>query len=197
MNTATATAGPPAIGGGGPARPLVYGIDASLTATGIASSTGWCDSIGATGITNLPLKARDAALHQLAHSITALIGPDADLVLIEAPAYSRSRGGAHERAGLWWQIVHRLHTWDVPVVEVLPNLRCMYATGKHNASKTAVMEAVTRRWPDWQTEGDDNQADAVVLVGMGLDHLGSPLCSMPAKNRTALDKIAWPEAVAG
>ncbi|NUW45584.1 hypothetical protein [Nonomuraea rhodomycinica] len=166
-----------------------------MTGTGIASSSGWCDTTGETGITSMPLHEREPAITRLADRITDFIGPDVNLVVIEAPAYSRHGGGAHERAGLWWRIVHRLHGWEIPVVEVLPNLRSIYATGKHNARKTEVVDAVARRWPSWQTRGDDNAADAVVLMALGLHHLGAPLCDMPAKNRTALDRVAWPEAV--
>ncbi|MFC4122081.1 hypothetical protein [Nonomuraea zeae] len=173
--------------------PRVFGLDLSLTGSGIASSSGWCDVIGRDGITTLPLADRDAAIYQLAHAITAAVTPTADLVLIEAPAYSRSNGGAHERAGLWWRVVHRLLCWQVPVVEVLPNLRGIYATGKSQPKKTEVVDAVARRWPVWKTDGDDNAADAVVLMAMGLDHLGLPLTGMPVKHRAALDRVAWPE----
>jgi crossover junction endodeoxyribonuclease RuvC len=176
--------------------PRVYGIDTSLTATGIASSLGWCDTIGASGITNLPLHDRDRTLCELADRITHTISLAADLVVIEAPAYSRSGGGAHERAALWWRVVHRLHNRDIPVVEVLPTVRALYATGRANSGKTQVVEAVTRRWPAWQTLGDDNAADAVTLMALGLDHLGAALCDMPAKNRTALNRVTWPQAVA-
>jgi crossover junction endodeoxyribonuclease RuvC len=173
--------------------PRVYGLDLSLTATGIASSLGWCDAIGRDGVTTLPLTQRDEAIYELAQRITSTINPAADLVVIEAPAYSRSSGGAHERAGLWWRVVHRLHSCQIPVVEVPPNLRSIYATGKSQAKKTEVVDAVARRWPTWQTGGDDNRADAVTLMALGLDHLGAPLCPMPAKNRTALERVAWPE----
>jgi Holliday junction resolvasome RuvABC endonuclease subunit len=194
MDVATTTVGAPTIGGGAPAdRPRVYGLDISLTATGIASSLGWCDAIGEDGITTLPLRHRDSAIHELADRIITTISPYVDLVVIEAPAFSRRGGGAHERAGLWWRIVHYLHSRGVPVAEVLPNLRSIYATGKGQAAKTQVVEAVTRRWPAWQTAGDDNAADAVTLMALGMDHLGAALCPMPAKNRTALDKVAWPE----
>ncbi|UBU10003.1 hypothetical protein [Nonomuraea gerenzanensis] len=175
--------------------PRVYGLDLSLTGAGIASSAGWSDSIGRVGVTSMPLAERDLAIYQLAHEITELIGATADLVLIEAPAYSRSNGGAHERAGLWWRVVHRLHGWQIPVAEVLPHLRAVYATGKHTAKKTEVVDAVARRWPKWETGGDDNRADAVVLMAMGLDHLGHPLTAMPVKHRAALERVAWPEMV--
>ncbi|SFK91906.1 crossover junction endodeoxyribonuclease RuvC [Streptosporangium canum] len=194
--TALTSAGPDLPPGPAGTTPRVYGLDLSLTGTGIASSSGWCDVIGAGGITTLPLAERDAAIQHLTNGIVDFIGPDAHLVVIEAPAYSRRGGGAHERAGLWWRVVHRLLAWEVPVVEVLPNLRSAYATGKARAAKTEVVDAVARRWPTWQTAGNDNAADAVALMAMGLDHLGAPLCPMPVKHRDALAKVAWPEAVA-
>lgn len=191
--TAPTTAAP-TTGAAAPA-PRVVGLDISLTGTGIACSAGWCDAIGTNGITTLPLARRDAALDQLAYDIVQHIGPQTQLVVIEAPAYSRSGGGAHERSSLWWRVVHRLLRWDIPVVEVNPKHRSTYATGRGNAPKTAVVDAVARRWPRWETGGDDNAADAVVLMAMGLDAAGHPLAVVPAKQRAALDKITWPETV--
>lgn len=172
--------------------PRVVGLDISLTGTGIACSAGWCNAIGIGGITSLPLARRDAALDQLSYDITQHIGPTTDLVIVEMPAYSRSGGGAHERSGLWWRVVHRLLRWDIPVVEINPGHRSTYATGKGNARKTEVVDAVARRWPAWQTHGDDNAADAVVLMAMGLDAAGHPLAPVPAKHRAVLDKVTWP-----
>ncbi|MDF5755795.1 hypothetical protein [Spongiactinospora sp. TRM90649] len=177
-------------------NPRVIGLDLSLTGSGIASSRGWCEVVGRADITTLPLAQRDAALVALAREITHLIGGVSDLIVIEAPAYSRSGGGAHERAGLWWRVVHILLGEGHTLVEVLPNLRSTYATGRHNAPKTHVVDAVARRWPTWQTGGDENAADAVVLMAMGLDHLGHPAAIVPARHHAALERVAWPEAVA-
>lgn len=118
-----------------------------------------------------------------------------DLAVIEAPAYSRTGGGSHERSGLWWRVVRRLLAQGVPVVEVAPTQRCRYATGKGSATKGAVVDAVARRWPQYQTGGNDNACDAVVLAAMGADHLGHPTAIVPATHRTALDRMTWPEEV--
>ena len=78
----------------------------------------------------------------------------------------------------------------------------MYATGKGNASKDAVLAAAIRRYPDVEFDGND-AADALILAAMGADHLGFPLVSktpsgrksratLPARNREALGKIDWP-----
>lgn len=189
--TAPTTAAPTT---GAATPPRVIGLDISLTGTGIACSAGWCEAIGLTGVTTKPLNQRDAIITNLAHDIAQYVGPTAGLVVIEMPAYSRSGGGSHERSGLWWRVVHHLLAWDIPVIEVNPSYRSTYATGKGNAKKTEVVDAVARRWPDWQTHGDDNAADAVVLMAMGLDALGHPIATIPDKNRAALAKVAWPTA---
>ncbi|MUL39602.1 hypothetical protein FZ103_00135 [Streptomonospora sp. PA3] len=171
--------------------PRVIGLDVSLTGTGIASSLGWCETVGQAGLTGLPLAQRDLAIVHLARIILETTGAP-DLAVIEAPAYSRSGGGSHERSGLWWRIVRHLLAQGVPVAEVTPNQRCLYATGKGSATKGAVVDAVARRWPQYATGGNDNACDAVVLAAMGADRLGHPTARVPVAHHAALDKVVWP-----
>jgi crossover junction endodeoxyribonuclease RuvC len=184
--------------GGKVTSPLVVGVDPSLTGTGIASSNGWVEVIGYKkarakdpGITQLPHAERRDALRELVQAITDTIGHPA-LAVIELPAPSRSGGGAHERGWLWWQVYNYLAALEIPIALMTPNQRALYATGKGTAGKGAVIEAVTRRFPDWITEGDDNAADAVVLMAAGRDWLGHPITDLPKTNRAALDKAVWP-----
>lgn len=173
------------------AAPRVVGLDISLTATGIASSTGWCQVIGRTDVTKLPLRERLHAVDELAAAVLDLVARP-DLVVVEVPAYSRSGGGVLERSALWWRVVRSLATRGIPVAEVYPRTRMRYATGKGQAAKTAIVDAAARRWPAYETGGDDNLADAIVLAAMGCDHLGHPLARVPATHRTALDAVIWP-----
>lgn len=186
-----------------PTKPVVVGLDtalgsASSSGTGIASSAGWCESVGYRNakkpITGLPHRQRATELEQLAGRILLTI-KSPTLVVMELPAPSRSGGGSHERAWLWWELYRRITRADIPVALMAPNQRALYATGKGNAGKTAVVDAVARRWPDWSTGGDDNLADAVALMAAGMDWLGSPLAKMPAVNRAAIDKAQWPTVV--
>lgn len=184
--------------------PVVVGVDpaigsASSTGTGIASSNGWCDSVGypdrkkkGRELTKLPHRERVRELVQLRDRITATIGCP-DLVAMELPAPSRSGGGSHERAWLWWEIYRWAQSSYLPVALLTPNQRALYATGKGNADKKAVVDAQARRWPEWTTGGDDNLADAIVLMAAGRDWLGHPLVVMPKSHRAALDKAIWPE----
>lgn len=187
-----------------PSRPpVVIGLDtaigsASSSGTGIASSNGWCESVGYTDkkrpFTKLPHAERLTALTQLAARIRLTIGAP-DLVVMETPSLASMGGGAHERAWLWWETYRHLVRHDIPVGLMAPSQRMLYATGKGNSGKAVVVDAVARRWPAWTTDGDDNQADAVVLMAAGLDWAGYPAADVPKTHRAALDKATWPEAV--
>lgn len=114
---------------------------------------------------------------------------DADMVIIEAPAYSKGMGMAHERAGLWWMLyaaagaVMQGH----PLV-ILPNLRAKYATGSGNAGKDTVMLEVSRRYPDSPIR-NNNEADATVLAAMGARLAGMEIDQLPKTHLAALKTL--------
>jgi crossover junction endodeoxyribonuclease RuvC len=177
--------------------PSVIGLDISLTGTGIASTYGWTELVGFKGrtsketITGLPYLRRLQELHKLAERIIHLVGRP-DLAVIERPALSRSGGGAHERAWLWWEVYGKLTALGIPVGFLAIQQIKLYATGKSTGTKGPVIDAVARRWPDWATGGDDNRADAVVLMAAGRDRLGEPLTTVPKTHRAAIEKADWP-----
>lgn len=188
----------PAPGATALTQPTVIGIDSSLTATGLASSHGWCQVIGYKrprakdpGITQLPHLQRLDAMEVVLDNVLTHIGTP-DLAVMELPAPSRSGGGAHERGWLWWEIYRNLARNDIPIGLMSVNHRMQYATGKGQATKNLIVDAVARRFPDWPTAGDDNAADAVVLMAAGRDWLGHPITDMPKTHRAALDKATWP-----
>lgn len=170
----------------------VCGLDLSLTASGIASAAGWCELVGEDGITTFDLPDRAAGLVRLGTRIVEF-ARTADLVVLERPAAAKAYGGASERAGLFWLIVVRLRSLDIAVAEVPPSVLKTYATGKGSGPKGAVIDAVARRWPGFDTGGNDNLADAVVLAAMGADQYGCPLAEVPKTHRAALAKVTWPE----
>lgn len=165
--------------------PRVVGVDPSLTATGIATRDG-CSTI-----TTKP-GGWASDLHRLQFIAAAVrtVARDADLVVIEGLAFMSKNGKASDRAGLHWLIRDRLDAAGVRVAVVTPTARAKYATGKGNAGKDAVLIEVVRRLPIHVA--DNNEADAAVLLAMGLDHLGEPLAPMPATHRAALDAVVWP-----
>ncbi|MHA6764783.1 hypothetical protein [Streptacidiphilus sp. PAMC 29251] len=179
--------------------PTVIGLDTSLTATGIASSNGWCETVGYTDkknpLTKLPHRQRLEAMTVLLGQVLLVVGHP-DLVVLEAPSFASLGGGGHERAWLWWELYRTLTGRSIPVGLMAPSLRMLYATGKGSATKNVVVDAVARRWPDWATGGDDNQADAVVLMAAGRDWAGHPITDMPKPNRAAVERAVWPEGLA-
>lgn len=174
----------------------VIGLDLSLTGTGVASSLGWCELVGDAGITTLRHTERIPALDGLRDRIVDLVG-DPELVVVEEVAFSRTGGGAAERAWLWFDVIGRLIRRQVPVAVVITGTLKRYATGvgvrKGANTKGAVIDAVARRWPAFTTGGNDNLCDAVTLCAMGADHLGHPLAPMPKTHRAALETVKWPE----
>lgn len=175
------------------ARLSVVGVDLSLTGTGVATAAG-VRTIGSTGRAGASLRARHARLTNLATEVRRAVNDATDrmaLVVIEAPAFSRTTGHQHDRSGAWWLLVDLLLSDGHLVVEVAPTCRAKYATGKGNAGKAAVVSAVSHRYG--QVFVDDNTADAFVLRAMGCHRYGSPLVPVPKAHAAALDAVAWPD----
>ncbi|MFG3438371.1 hypothetical protein ACGF0J_14100 [Nonomuraea sp. NPDC047897] len=177
-------------------RPHIVGIDFSLTSTGMATGLGWCEKIGRSGVTTLPLRERHRALNELASSIIALTNAEkADLVLVEKLVFNRQdggRGGAGERSYLYYRTTGIIVEAGVPLVEVPQATLKTYALGKGSGSKGEIVDSIARRLPMFVTRGNDDMADAATLAAMGTDYLGHPLADMPKAHRAALDKLTWP-----
>lgn len=181
--------------------PRVLGLDLSLTGTGIAR-------IGAEGVELLTTVRPGKRIgHERIDYILNAIheaqrGALLDLVVIEGPSYgNQGKGrqrGHHERAGLWWLTTHGLWGIRGAYAVVAPMARAKYATGNGGASKAEVLAAVRERYGHLVTAGvrNDNEADALTLAAMGVDHLGGDLPEVPAVNRQALLKADWPSTPA-
>lgn len=162
--------------------PRVVGLDLSITAPGIA----WCDS---SVHTVRPTGDGDARLLSIVDEVArAVDGRSIDLVVIEdLPTHARAAGitGMVHGAVRAWLLRH-----DVPYALVTPATLKKFATGKGNADKSAMAVAAYKRLG--RELADDNGVDSLWLRAAGMDHLGHPLAPMPAAQRAALDKVAWP-----
>lgn len=180
---------------------IVVGLDLSLTCTGIVRLNG--SEVRVDRVLSAPpmeatrqkrpptLGERFLRLSEIAAKACETIGMP-DLVVVEQPAFSQNSGSHHDRSGLWWIVMERLMVYGVDVAEVSPTGLKKFATGKGNASKTAVVDAVARRWPEVETDGDDNVADALVLAKMGVFHLGENKEDLPKAHLASLDAVRWP-----
>lgn len=181
--------------------PLVIGVDPSLTSCGIAGAD-WADA----------LRPKNLDGHQrlawLLGEVTDRV-KEADLVVIEGPAYGQQlQAGHHERAGLWWLITHALHKRGIPYAVCNPHNRTIYATGRANPAqdqprekrariaKGMVHSFVVEELGIWcEGPGRYDAADAAVFAAMGLDWLGYPLIAVPPQQRRALGTVHWPTDV--
>lgn len=174
--------------GAGP-RPLVIGLDLSLTCTGIAGA-GWSDIVRTK-------KRGDDRLHHLVTVVGDFI-KNADMVVMEGPSFGHGALAGHEDlAGLRVLVRQYCYRHRIPYGVVPPSSLKMFATTRGNAAKGEVRTAVAERYGH-HTEGVGryDQADAYTAMAMGLHHLGHPLADAPERALRALDGCAWPELVA-
>ncbi|MDX2679270.1 hypothetical protein [Streptomyces soliscabiei] len=167
--------------------PKVIGLDVSLTCTGVAGE-GWTDTIRPrAGLRGHPRLAW--IIERVADHIRG-----ADLVVIEGPSFGGGVAHRHEDlAGLRVMVRHACWRRNIPYAVVPPSCRALYATGKGSGSKGAVRDAVRARYGvECDGPGRYDQADAYVLLAMGLHHLGWPLTVVPDTHRRGLDGSQWP-----
>jgi hypothetical protein len=202
-------------------RPLVVGGDISLTASALAWPDGTVIVHGRAGLTNprTPLQERGTAMMGLTLELGRLIAggastdvlgaPDGPLwpalVLLEDFPPGNTRIDP-ERGYLWWSLINYLGRNGVPVLAVPPSTVKLYACGMGNANKREVIAGVKEWFPQFEirktsktgkilTTDDDNKADAVALLAIGMDLLGEPLAEVPPKHRKALDALELPPGV--
>lgn len=175
----------------------IVGLDLSLTGTGVAAV--WSRSGARYALLDRVKSppagdewaARWARIVAVVDEVRGLLG-EPELVVLEAPAYSRTTGHVHDRAGLWWTVYRHLHYRDIPVLVVTPNKRAKYATGKGTAGKDEVLAAVVRRYP-WADVENNDHADALTLAAMGARLLGQPVEeSLPQAHLAAMDGLSLP-----
>lgn len=169
----------------------IYGLDLSLTATGVArigdgGNSVWTER--SKGKETDTLQERVDRLSDLDTSIRSAIEFGA-LVAIETPAHNQTSGRHHDRSGLWWLVVAELAPY-CRIYEVSTTQVKKYATGKGNASKMEVMASAIKRYPQFDI-ANDNEADAVILAAFLARAVGRPIeDSLPQANLSALDKFS-------
>lgn len=183
----------------------VVGIDSSLTGSGVVR-------IDERGIAVATIGSKGRKIDSLADRTTrlrgnvrrvldfALDGLDRQargplpVFAIEAPIPTPG-GHQHDRSGQWWLLVHLLSKEGL-VVEIAPTSLKLYATGKGNADKDAVLAAAIRTFPDVDVQGND-VADGLWLAAMVRRQLAAPIeRSRTAVSVAALDRVRWPSAIA-
>jgi hypothetical protein len=187
-------------------KPLVIGLDLSLTGTGIA------DRHGATTTVKTKTADGDRRLLDITNAIRAAvqgaaspIGYDADgnpgplidedrvhlAVIEDLPTHAKAAGITGMVHGVARAVLIEL---GVPYAVVPPATLKAFATGKGNGDKTGMAMAAYKR--AGLEFGDDNQCDAWWLRMAGLEFLGCPAVDLPQAQRDRLAKAKWPAEVA-
>jgi crossover junction endodeoxyribonuclease RuvC len=191
-------------------RPLrMVGLDLSTAATAIASTHDprgepFLSVFTIPGTSGRPLHEQIAAiLHVTRRSCGQTIPASMwrpDLVVIEG---TFSREGAHASD----YPLHALHAcvkqwlWNrsIPYVDVSPSTLKVWATGRGGSAKDKVLkkhvvEAVIATYGAHVliNPKDDNCADGVALLTLGLAAYGQPLTEVPTSHRRAIKVVKWP-----
>jgi hypothetical protein len=179
--------------------PKVIGLDVAMGISGIAGE-GWTDYV----------KAKGSSQHSRFEQQLAGIADHtrhADFAVIEGAAYGHNNQGADALAAMRWMVRHDLWKRRIPYAVVTPGQRMIYAVGtaapvdpdtgqrlKGTGLKGILRQAVADTY-GITTEGDAkyDQADAYILMAMGLHWLGHPLAVVPDTHRRALKSVRWPE----
>lgn len=145
---------------------LVLGIDPSLNATALVTLSRAAPERTVDSRVLNPGKLRGMErLFVLRDKLRAhLREHPPELVVLEGYAFA-AKGRAHA-AGEWGALIRAdLYALDLPTLVVPPSTLKLFAAGKGNADKDAVMAAVRERWG--YDPGDDNLADAYALARLG------------------------------
>lgn len=182
-------------------RPLrVIALDLSLRATGLATTHDQlgeprlsCRTITPPRSAYSPTVIDHRRLHLTFEAMAAALACKPDLVVVEQLHVFTGSGGATLRlAELHGALKHYLWSKRVRYLDVQPVHLKQYATGKGNATKTEVREAVTARYGSLLHIGTEDEADSVTLLALALDAYGQPLAPVPGTHQAPLGKVSWP-----
>ena len=182
-------------------RPLrVVSLDLSLTATGIAVTHDQAGEQRLSCRTVTPRRYPSATaidhrrLHKTFEALAATVVCKPDLVVVEWLPQFNGHGDVSLRlAELHGALKHWMWARGLTYVDVNPTHLQTYATGKGKATKDQVREAVTARYGRLLHIGSYDEADAVTLLAMALDHYGQSLAPVTPHQGAAVGKVKWPE----
>jgi Holliday junction resolvasome RuvABC endonuclease subunit len=167
----------------------VVAFDLSLT------GTGWADAIG-YGVLTPPTSA-NRGTDRLRWIRDAVLARAAGAAVVSLEGYSfASRGRAIVSLGELGGVIRcAFADAGIVTVDVAPTTRAMYATGKGNAGKPEVLAAAIRALG--YTGHSFDEADALWLRSMALEHYQPSGARLTEKQRKALTSVDWPALAAG
>ena len=179
-----------------PRRELrVIGLDLSLTSSGM--SDGWAHHVVQTSTSQCMEERLDHIIRSVIRFVVGTgSGDQADLVVIEAPAFSRTGPGHDELSALRVMVRHRLWRLGIPFAQVPPTTLKKFTTGSGVASKADMAACVQKNYgldaSDYKvSQGRYDIVDALALAAMGYARVGQPIGA--SEWSQSLDAVTWPE----
>ena len=181
----------------------IVGLDPSLTSTGVAvihdDGNGKPDvethSVQTVGHKGDSYDATCLRVTTIRNRVMQLIPRDADLVLMEGPAFGSNTGKLVERYWLWGKLYDALVACQLPKAIIVPTQLKKFVLGKGSGpgtDKLAVALKVTKMWPGVDL-GSDDEADALGLALIGAVHLGGRVpFNVLEHHKLAIAKVVWP-----
>lgn len=116
-----------------------------------------------------------------------------DLVVIEG-TFSRPGPSDYPLHALHGNVKQWLYRRQIPYANVAPSTLKVWATGGGDATKRDMVAGVLADYGRLLNinPADDNQADAVGLLSMGLAAYNQPLADVPEEQRRSLRVPSWP-----
>lgn len=184
---------------------VVVGVDPSLTSAGVAilrdGQPVHVSHHGYSGHNGASWQSRSRRVRWTVRQIMMAVPPHVDLALLEGPSYGSQHGSVFDRAGVWHGVFAALDAKRIPIAVVSPKTRACWATGKGDADKKTVYEAVKAEWSAHVqisafNDGGNDEADALTIAAMGALRLGDSLpIAVPKWRANRLTSVAWPEVV--
>ena len=174
----------------------VVGLDLSLTGTGVAAIAVDAATLSTAIHASPPPATNSLAAHAARHRlladgiITQVVSTDPVLAVIEGLQFSvKMRDSSLTRRGfLWWAVVEGLCEAGVPLMEVTPQQIKQFATGKGNASKSEMVAAYAKAWPDAPLGRNvEDRADAAHAAALGAAWVGVE--GLPQSETTVRKKL--------
>lgn len=158
----------------------VVGLDLSLRATGYAHPNGGTETLTchSYGVDRL-IEVRAKVAERLRDDMP-------DLVCVEGYAHGRTNQ-AHQIGELGGLIRVEMFAQDLRYEVIPPNSLKMFATGRGNADKGAMLAHAIRRLG--YDGSDHNQADALWLRAIGHALAGEPIVELPQTHMRALTAL--------
>lgn len=162
----------------------IYGVDPSLSSTGIAFHLNGFEN---TSLISSAEKGFERVVRLSDNIVGNIKKTQPFIVVIEGLALQSRTGHALERAGLWYLTVAKLLEYGYPIYQVAPSSLKKFVTGKGNSEKSLMIREVYRKWG--AVLDNDNEADAYGLMRIGLCIAGLAEPTNEAQ-RDALKKVS-------